>query len=118
MSLIPLKMLESEYWEANNLQDSNSRKSYLQEQGKESTASGNTSGKNVKERFMEKTKITNNVKTASLSHSTKQDNSNSNISNRIKETRNSIGPNNKGLEDKKMPIFHETIQLNMSMVTT
>ena len=94
-------MLEGENWEANNLQDSNSRKHYLQEQGKESAASGNASGKNVKEGFMEKTKITNNVKTTSLSHSTKQGNSNSNISNRIRETRNSIGSNIKGLEDKK-----------------
>ena len=50
---------------------------------------------------MEKTKITNNVKTTSLSHSTKQGNSNSNISNRIREMQNSIGSNIKGLEDKK-----------------
>ena len=104
-SLIPLKMLESKYCQANNLQNSNSRSNCLQEQGKESTTSGNASRKNVKEVFVEKTKINDNVKTTSLSHSTKQGNSNSNISNRVTETGDSIGANNRGYEDKKMLLF-------------
>ena len=104
-SLIPLKMLESKYCQANNLQNSNSRSNCLQEQGKESTTSGNASRKNVKEVFVEKTKINDNVKTTSLSHSTKQGNSNSNISNRVTETGDSIGTNNRGYEDKKNVII-------------
>ena len=66
---------------ANTLQNSNSRTNFLQERGTESTASGNGLGKNVKEVFVEKTKVTDNVKPTSLSHSTEQDDSNSNISN-------------------------------------
>ena len=54
---------------------------------------------------MEKTKINDSVKTASLSHSTKQGNSNSNISNRVTETGDSIGANNRGYEDKKNVII-------------
>ena len=104
-SLIPLKMLESKYYQANNLQNSNSRSNCLQEQGKESTTSGNASRKNVKEVFVEKTKINDSVKTTSLSHSTKQGNSNSNISNRVTETGDSIGANNRGYEDKKNVII-------------
>ena len=76
-------MLESKYCQENSLQNSNSRRNCLQEQGKESTTSGNASGKNVKEVFVEKTKIKDSVKTTSLSHSTKQGNSNSNIGNRV-----------------------------------
>ena len=83
-------MLESKYCEANNLQNSNS-----------STASGNALGKNVKDVFMEKTKTTDIVKTASLGHSTKQGDSNSNINNRVKEIWNNINTNNRGLENKK-----------------
>ena len=45
-SLIPLKILESKYCEANNLQNSNSRTIYLQERGTETTASGNALVKN------------------------------------------------------------------------
>ena len=60
-------MLENKYCEANNLQNSNSRSTCLQEQGKESTASGNASGKNVTEVFAEKAKITDNVKLQSQS---------------------------------------------------
>ena len=36
------------------------------------TESGNALGKNVKEVFVEKTKITDNVETTNLHHSTKQ----------------------------------------------
>ena len=61
-SLIPLKMLESKYCQENSLQNSNSRSNCLQEQGKESTTSGNASRKNVKEVFVEKTKINDSVK--------------------------------------------------------
>ena len=50
---------------------------------------------------MEKAKITDNVKPASLSHSTKQGDSNSNISNRVKKMGGSISTNNKGHEGKK-----------------
>ena len=100
-SLIPLKILESKYYQANNLQDSNSRSSCLQEQGKESTTSGNASRKNVKEVFVEKRKMNDNVKTKSLSHSTTQGNSNRNISNRVKKIEDSICTNNRGFEDKK-----------------
>ena len=100
-SLIPLKILESKYYQANNLQDSNSRSSCLQEQGKERTTSGNASRKNVKEVFVEKRKMNDNVKTKSLSHSTTQGNSNSNISNRVKKIEYSICTNNGGYEDKK-----------------
>ena len=52
---------------------------------------------------MEKTKITDNVKTTSLSHSINQGNSNSNISNNsiCKEIEDSIRTNNRGHEDKK-----------------
>ena len=98
-------MLESKYCQENSLQNSNSRSNCLQEQGKESTTSGNASRKNVKEVFVEKTKINDSVKTTSLSHSTKQGNSNSNISNRVTETGDSIGANNRGYEDKKMLLF-------------
>ena len=94
-------MLESKYCQANNLQNSNSRSNCLQEQGKESATFGNASRKNVKKVFVEKTKITDNVNTTSLSHSTKQGNSNSNISSRVKEIGNSISTNNRGYEDKK-----------------
>ena len=66
-SLIPLKMLESKYCQENSLQNSNSRSNCLQEQGKESTTSGNASGKNVTEVFAEKAKITDNVKLQSQS---------------------------------------------------
>ena len=45
-SMIPLKILESKYCEANNLQNSNSRTIYLQERGTETTASGNALVKN------------------------------------------------------------------------
>ena len=38
----------------------------------ESAASGNALGKNAKEVFVEKTKITDNVETTNLNHSTKQ----------------------------------------------
>ena len=65
-SLIPSKILESKYCEANNLQISNSRTSCLQERETESTASGNALGKNVKEVFVEKTKITDIVETTNL----------------------------------------------------
>ena len=53
-SLIPSKILESKYCEANNLQISNSRTSCLQERETKSTASGNAFGKNVKQIFVEK----------------------------------------------------------------
>ena len=65
-SLIPSKVLESKYCEAKNLQISNSRTSCLQERETESTASGNALGKNVKEVFVEKTKITDIVETTNL----------------------------------------------------
>ena len=100
-SLIPLKMLGSKYCEINNLQKSNSRSSCLQEQGKESTTSGDASGKNVKEVVVEKTKNTDNVKTTSLSHSTKRGNSDSNIRNRVNEMGDSINTNNRRHEDKE-----------------
>ena len=45
-SLIPLKILESKYCEANNLQNSNSRTIYVQERGTETAASGNALVKN------------------------------------------------------------------------
>ena len=64
-SLIPSKILESKFCEANNLQISN-RTSCLQERETESTASGNALGKNVKEVFVEKTKITDIVETTNL----------------------------------------------------
>ena len=64
-SLIPSKILESKFCEANNLQFSN-RTSCLQERETESTASGNALGKNVKEVFVEKTKITDIVETTNL----------------------------------------------------
>ena len=50
---------------------------------------------------MVKTKITDNVETASLSHSTKQGDSNSNISNRVKKMGDSISTNNREHKDKK-----------------
>ena len=50
---------------------------------------------------MEKTKITDNLKTASLSHSAKQGNSNSSISNIVKGMGDSISTNNRVLEEKK-----------------
>ena len=49
-----------------------------------------------------KTKITDNVKIASLSHSTKQGNSNSNIINRVKKMGGNISTNNRGHEDRKI----------------
>ena len=52
------------------------RTSCLKERATESTASGNALGKNVKEVFVEKTKITDNVETTSLNHSTKQGDNN------------------------------------------
>ena len=70
-SLIPSKILESKYCEVNTLQISNCRTSCLQEREIESTASGNALGKNVREVLVEKTKITDNVETTSLSHSIK-----------------------------------------------
>ena len=54
---------------------------------------------------MEKTNITNNVETTSLNHSTKQGDNNSNISNRVKKTGDSISLNNGGHEDKKNAII-------------
>ena len=104
-SLIPSNILESKYCEANNLQISNSRTTCLQERETESTASGNALGKNVKEVFVEKTKITNNVETTSLNHSTKQGDSNSIISNIVKKMGDSISINNGGHEDKKNVII-------------
>ena len=70
-SLIPSKILESKYCEVNTLQISNCRTNCLQEREIESTASGNALGENVREVLVEKTKITDNVETTSLSHSTK-----------------------------------------------
>ena len=58
---------------------------------------------------MEKTKITNNVEATSLSHSTKQDENDRNISNRVKKMGDSISINNGGHEDKKMLLFYETV---------
>ena len=104
-SLIPLKILESKYCKANNLQNTNNRTSCLQERGRESTASGNALGKNFKEVFVEKMKITDNVQTASPSHSTKQGDSNSNITKRVKKMGESISTNNRGHEDKKNVII-------------
>ena len=57
LSLIPLKMVESKYFQENNLQDSNSSSNCLLEQGKESATPRNASRKNVEEVFVEKTKI-------------------------------------------------------------
>ena len=54
---------------------------------------------------MEKAKTTNNVKTASLSHSTKQGNSNTNIRNRKTTRGDNINTNNRGYEDKKKKIL-------------
>ena len=54
---------------------------------------------------MEKTKITNNVETTSLNHSTKQGDSNSIISNIVKKMGDSISINNGGHEDKKNVII-------------
>ena len=105
LSLIPLKILESKYCKANNLQNTNNRTSCLQERGRESTASGNALGKNFKEVFVEKMKITDNVQTASPSHSTKQGDSNSNITKRVKKMGESISTNNRGHEDKKNVII-------------
>ena len=53
----------------------------------------------------EKKKITDNVKATSFSRRTKQENSNSSISNRVKEIEDSISINNRGYEDKKMLLF-------------
>ena len=65
---------------------------------------------------MGKTKITNNVKTTSLSHNTKQGNSNINISNRVKEIRDSINTNNRGHKDKKnVIIFGDSIIKHQSL---
>ena len=61
--------------------------------------------KNFKEVFVENAKITDNIKTKTLSHSTKQGNRNSNISNRVKEIGDNISINNRGHEDKKMLYF-------------
>ena len=57
---------------------------------------GSISGKN---------EITYNVETTSLSHSTKQGDSNSNIGNRVKKMGDSISTNNRGHEDKKKLLF-------------
>ena len=84
-----IKNVRKQICEANNFQNSNNKTSCLQEQGKE-IASGNAPGKNVKEVFVEKTKSTENIKTASLSHSTKPGNSNSNIRNRVNKMGDSI----------------------------
>ena len=54
---------------------------------------------------MEKTKITDNVETTSLSHSIKQGDTNSNISNRVKKIGDSISTNNREHEDKKNVII-------------
>ena len=107
LSRIPLKILESKYCKANNLQNFNRRSSCLQEGGRESTASENVLRKNVKEVFVEKTKITDYVETTSLSHSTKQNDSNCNISNRVKKMRDRISTNNRGHEEKKSAIILE-----------
>ena len=81
-SLIPSKILESKYCGASNLQISNSRTSCLQEREIESTTSENALGKNFKEVFVEKTKITDDVQTKSLNHSTKQGDNNKVITTR------------------------------------
>ena len=81
-SLIPSKILESKYCGASNLQISNSRTSCLQEREIESTTSENALGKNFKEVFVEKTKITDDVQTKSLNHSTKQGDNNKLITTR------------------------------------
>ena len=81
-SLIPSKTLESKYCKASNLQISNSRTSCLQGREKESTTSENALGNNVKEVFVEKTKITDDVQTTSLNHSTKQGDNNKVITTR------------------------------------
>ena len=87
-------------------QNFNSRSSCLQGQGKESIVSGNASGKIVKEVIVDNVKkITDNVKSTSFSHSTKQGNSNSNISNRVKKMLDSMSTNNRGHEDKKNVII-------------
>ena len=104
-SLIPLKILESKYCKANNLQNSNRRSNCLQEGGTERTASENALRKNVKEVFVEKTKITDYVETTSLSHSTKQVDSNCNISKRVKKIGDRICTNNRGHEEKKSAII-------------
>ena len=54
---------------------------------------------------MEKTKITDNVETTSLTHSIKQGDTNSNISNRVKKIGDSISTNNREHEDKKNVII-------------
>ena len=83
-------------------QNFNIRSSCLQGQGKESIVSGNASGKIVKEVIVDNVKkITDNVKSTSFSHSTRQGNSNSNISNRVKKMLDSMSTNNRGHEDKK-----------------
>ena len=102
-------MLESKCCKANKLQNCNSRSSCLQEQGKESTTFENASGKNVKEVFVEKTKTTDNIETASLSHGIKQGNSNTNIRSRVTEMGDSINTNNRGQKPKKMLLFWETV---------
>ena len=81
-SLIPSEILESKYCEASNLQISNNRTSCLQEREIESTTSDNALGNNVKEVFVEKTKITDDVQTTSLNHSTKQGDNNKVITTR------------------------------------
>ena len=110
--------MESKYCEESNLQNSKSRISCLQEQGTDSSASGNALGKNVKEVVVAKTKITDNVETTSLSHSTKQGDSNSNISNRVKKMVDSTSTNNRGHEDKKNVINLGGSVINVSMVMT
>ena len=52
-----------------------------------------------------KRKSPTNVKVRSLSHSTKQGNSNNNISNRVEEMGDNISSNNRGHQDKKMLLF-------------
>ena len=54
---------------------------------------------------MEKTKITDNVENTSHNQSTKQGDSNSNISNRVKKMGDTISINKGGHEDKKMLLF-------------
>ena len=71
----------------------------------ESTASENALGKNVKKIFVEKAKITDYVETTSLSHSTKQGDSNCSIINRVKKMGDRIRTNNRGHKDKKKLFF-------------
>ena len=78
-------MLESKCCKANCSQNFSNASSCLQEQGKESTNSGNASAKNIKE--VEKTKPLDNIKTTSFRRSTKQGNGNSNIRDKFEKWR-------------------------------